>query len=202
MAGVVFHSSGIPSKEGVPKLSFTVLSISFVSSSYIHSFLVFSDLVVSSFRKMRIYKHFDRDFKTKHKAFTFCLDEFGSKIIITERNRANKFVVEVDIRGGDWLCRVVGDALKLGRVGGFRRMYRGSNYQLFVDCGNNMAGWFLKVMKIYNGTINNIIVPAEQEFSGWLNFEKCLKSFFIRTMSNNRVSMFRNSINQKIHPEK
>ena len=81
---------------------------------------------------MRIYKHYDRDFRTKHKAFNFCLNEFGSSIIVTERNRVNKFVVEVDIRGGEWLWRVVGDALKSGRDGDFRRTYRGSNYQLIV----------------------------------------------------------------------
>ena len=81
---------------------------------------------------MSVYKHFDRVFRTKHKAFTFCLDEFGSNIIVTERNRFNKFVVVVDIRGGDWLYRVVGDVVKLGRDGGFQRTYRGSNYQLIV----------------------------------------------------------------------
>ena len=58
---------------------------------------------------MRTYKHFDREFRTKHKAFIFCLDECESKIIVTKRNRVNQFVVEVDSRGGEWLSRVVGD---------------------------------------------------------------------------------------------
>ena len=48
-------------------------------------------------RKLRDYKHLDRDFRTKHKVFIFCLDESGSKINITERNRFNNFVVESDI---------------------------------------------------------------------------------------------------------
>ena len=65
-----------------------------------------------------------------------------------------------------------------------------------------MAGWFLKVMKIYNGIINNIIVPAEQDFSGWMNFEKCLKSFFIRTGGNSRVTSNRSTKTQKIYPGK
>ena len=50
----------------------------------------------------------------------------------------------------------MGEALRLGRNGKFRRMYRGSNYQLLVDCSMNKAGWFLKVMKIQNGTIRNV----------------------------------------------
>ena len=38
----------------------------------------------------------------------------------------------------------------------------------------------LKVIKIQNGTIRNIVVPAEHEYSGWVKFEKCLKSFFLK----------------------
>ena len=63
-----------------------------------------------------------------------------------------------------------------------------------------MASGFLKVMKIYNGKISNVIVLAEQEFSGWMNFEKCLKSFFIRKTSNSKVSTNRSNINQKLYP--
>ena len=134
-------------------------------------------------RKLRDYKHLDRDFRTKHKVFIFCLDESGSKINITERNRFNNIDIWLGGGGGwgcDWLCRVVGEALRLGGDGKSRRTYRGSNYQLQVECSTNNTGWFLKAMKIHNGTIRNIIVLVEYEFSGWVNFEKCLKSFFLQ----------------------
>ena len=91
---------------------------------------------------MTDYKHLDRDFRTKHKVFIFQLDDSGAKIIIMERNRFNSFVVEIDIWGGrgwgDWLCNVVGEALRSGKNGQFKRSYRGSNYMLLVEC--NLRG--------------------------------------------------------------
>ena len=77
---------------------------------------------------MRDYSHFDRAFRTKHKSFTLRLDETGGRIKIFERNRSNNFVLEIDLGGGDWLSKVVGEALKEGRNGDFRRTFRGSNY--------------------------------------------------------------------------
>ena len=50
--------------------------------------------------------------------------------------------------GGEWLCRIAGEALRIGRKGMFIRKFRGSNYQLLGECSKNSAGWFLKVMKI------------------------------------------------------
>ena len=64
---------------------------------------------------MRDYKYRDRDFRTKHKVFIFRLDDTGGNVIITERNRFNSFVVEIDIGGGNWLCNVVGEAFKVGK---------------------------------------------------------------------------------------
>ena len=70
---------------------------------------------------MRIYKHFDIEFKTKYKIFIFTLDESGSFIKIVERNRSNSYVVEVDLGGGDWLRRVVEEVVRMGKEGNFRR---------------------------------------------------------------------------------
>ena len=58
------------------------------------------------------------------------------------------------------------------------------------------------MMKIYNGTIRNIIVPTKHEFSGWMKFEKCLKSFFIKTTGKSRDSLNRSTKNQKIYSGK
>ena len=68
---------------------------------------------------MRFYKHFNLDFKTKHKIFIFMLDESGRFIRITERNRVNNYVVEVDLGGGEWICRTVDEALRVGKEGNF-----------------------------------------------------------------------------------
>ena len=54
---------------------------------------------VSHNRNWRVYKHFDRDFRTKHKVFIFRLHDSGGKIIIIERNRFNNFDVELDLGG-------------------------------------------------------------------------------------------------------
>ena len=54
---------------------------------------------------MSIYKHFDIDFKTKHKIFIFTLDASGRFIKIVERNRINSYELEVDLGGGEWLLK-------------------------------------------------------------------------------------------------
>lgn len=36
-------------------------------------------------------------------------------------------------------------------------------------------------MKIQNGTVRNIIIPAERAFTGWEEFNRCLQSFFIKS---------------------
>ena len=77
---------------------------------------------------MRDYKHLDRDFGTKHKVFIFQLDDSGGKIIITERNRFKNFVVDIDLGGGYWLSNVVGEVLRWGRNGQFKKLYMGNNY--------------------------------------------------------------------------
>ena len=141
---------------------------------------------VSHFRNERVYKHFDRDFRTKYKVFSFRLDDSGGKIIITERNRFNNFVVEFDLGGGEWLCRIASEVLRIGKKGTFIRKFRGSNYQLLAECNKNRAGWFLKVMKIQNGVIRSIVVPAELGDRGWVMFEKCLKSFYM--MDNSKLN--------------
>ena len=61
---------------------------------------------------MRDYKHLDRAFRTKHKLFSLSLDESGARIKICERNKFNSYVLEIDLGGGDWLCKVVGVALR------------------------------------------------------------------------------------------
>ena len=97
---------------------------------------------------MRIYKYFDTDFKTKYKTFIFTLDESGSFIRIVERNRFNCYEVEVDLGGGNWLSRVAVKAVRLGKEGNFRRLFRGRNCQLIVDSSKNKASCFLRVLKI------------------------------------------------------
>ena len=121
---------------------------------------------------MRICKHFDVDFKTKHKIFIFTLEESGSFIRIVKRNRINSHDVEVNLGGGDWLRRVVEEALRTGKEGNFRRIFRGRNYQLVVDSSKNKAGCFLRVLKIQNGATRKVIIPAEYAFRGWESFGK------------------------------
>ena len=50
---------------------------------------------------------------------------------------------------------------------------------LLAECSMNSAGWFLKVMKIQNGVIRSIVVPAKNGDRWWVMFEKCLKSFYL-----------------------
>ena len=106
---------------------------------------------------------------------------------MTERSRINIFVVEIDIGGGYWLCKAVGEAIRSGRRGKFRRLFRGSNYLLVVECNSNSVGWFLKIMKIQNVVVRNMVVPAEFEVREWVNFENCLKSFYMKISNKSSV---------------
>ena len=85
---------------------------------------------------------------------------------------------------GDWLRRVVIEAIRLGKEGNFRRSFRGGNYQLIVDSSKNKAGCFLRVLKIQNGNTRMVIIPAEYAFKGWEKFGDCMQSFFSNKNSN------------------
>ncbi|EXB87084.1 15-cis-phytoene desaturase [Morus notabilis] len=71
-------------------------------------------------------------------------------------------------------------AQSIVQEGGFRRFYRGTGYKLIIECNRNKGGDFMKISKIKNGGIRNIVIPGEYAFQGWEKFRGCLQSFFNR----------------------
>ena len=64
--------------------------------------------------------------------------------------------------------------------GGFRRFFRGQNYRLILESNRNRAGDFMKIKKIQNGEVKNIIVPGEFQFKGCKSFLGCLDKICTR----------------------
>lgn len=71
--------------------------------------------------------------------FILRLDNSGSEIEITERNRAQCFSIQVDLGCASWLCSTVKEALIRGKEGGFRRFYRGSSYRIILECSSGVC---------------------------------------------------------------
>ena len=53
------------------------------------------------------YKHFNREFRTKFKLFTFSLVERGSVVKITEWRNTTSFSVNLDLGGVAWIKDVL-----------------------------------------------------------------------------------------------
>ena len=125
------------------------------------------------------YKHFDKEFRTKFKVFSFSLLERGSVIRITEWRKTVNYSIKVDLGGADWIRDSVHSILKINQVDEFKRFYRTHNYRLILECERNRAGKFLKICKVQNGTLNYLFIPEEINCHGWKNFCYCLDSFFV-----------------------
>ena len=51
-----------------------------------------------------------------------------------------------------------------------------------MDTGNNRAGNFLKILKVEQRLVKNIIVLGESQEQGWKDFTKCLHNIFFRKL--------------------
>ena len=125
------------------------------------------------------YKHFEKEFKTKFKVFSFSLVDRGSVIRIVEWRRNVKYSFTLDLGGSDWLRESVHNVLRFNPEEDFKRFYRTHNYRLILESARNKAGKFLKICKVQNGTLNHLFVPEESNWLGWRNFCYCLDSFFV-----------------------
>ena len=124
------------------------------------------------------YKHFEKEFRTKHKVFYFSLVDRGSVIKISEWRKKVSFSMKLDLGGADWIRKVVSSTLRQNSAADFKRFYRNHNYRLILESCTNSAGRFMKICKIQNGTLNYLFIPEEINGQGWKNFGCCLDSFF------------------------
>ena len=125
------------------------------------------------------YKHFNKEFRTKFKTFSFSLVDRGSVIRITEWRKTGHYSIKVDLGGADWNREFVHSILKINQVDEFKWFYRTHNYRLILECERNRAGRFLKICMVQNGTLNYLFIPEEINCHGWRNFCYCLDSFFV-----------------------
>ena len=125
------------------------------------------------------YKHFEKEFRTSFKVFSFSLVDRGSAVKINERTKNATYSVKLDLGGANWLRESVHNILRINQVEDFRRFYRTHNYRLILECARNGAGRFLKLCKVQNGTLNYLFIPKESKWQGWRNLCCCLDSFFV-----------------------
>ena len=118
-------------------------------------------------------------FRTRHKSFSFKLNEFGSELIIQESSIGRSFTISLEAEGCKWL------ASQLLQIMGNRpnkevlRTFRKGIYRLCLFRGENKAGEFLRLMKVENGKVKTLMIPKEKDGAGWSNFYVYVKSFFI-----------------------
>ena len=125
------------------------------------------------------YKHFEKEFRTKHKVFYFSLVDRGSVIKITEWRKNVTFSLKLDLGGAAWVREIVCSILRQNPADEFKRFYRNHNYRLILESARNSAGRFMKICKIQNGILNYLFIPEEINWQGWRNCGCCLDSFFV-----------------------
>ena len=126
------------------------------------------------------YKHFEKEFRTKHKVFYFSLVGRGSVIKINEWRKTVTFSFKLDLGGADWLREAISSILRQKPEAEFKRFYRTHNYRVILESARNSAGRFMKICKIQSGTLSYyLFIPKEINWQGWRNFGCCLDSFFV-----------------------
>ena len=136
-----------------------ILTGSFFSWSFLFFLLSF----VLCFRfngSMSVFRNIYWSFKIEHKIFVIQLSRDGGGISISERTRVRSFHLEIDVAAAVWCLESLQELLSNGVSKNFCRKYRGSNMVLLLDAFTNKKGIFLKVTKLFNGTLETIILPA------------------------------------------
>ena len=124
------------------------------------------------------YKHFEKEFRTKFKLFSFSLIDRGGVIKITERRKNASFSINLDFGGAAWLSDTINSVLSQNSVEEFKRFYRNHSYRLAIESSRNSAGRFMKIWKLANGNLSYLFIPEEFKGQGWNKFSACLHSFF------------------------
>ncbi|KAM1811352.1 hypothetical protein ACFX11_028259 [Malus domestica] len=122
------------------------------------------------------YKHLARDFKVEQKVFILEVEDksLGERICLTERTRFRGFQISFDWGCASWLSLQIKTAITAS-ARSFFRLYRGLNYQFWVESFNNKNGIFLVLSKSENqGLLRKIIVPKGANFFGWRKMEELL----------------------------
>ena len=117
------------------------------------------------------YKHFEKEFITKFKVFSFSLVDRGSVIKITEWRKNTGFSINLDLGGAELLRDAVKSVLRQNSGEEFKRFYRNHNYSLIIQSSRNTAGRFMKVWKILNGTLKSSVHSRGGQ---WPRMEKIL----------------------------
>ena len=125
------------------------------------------------------YKHFEKEFRTKYKVFSFSLVDRGSVVRIIEWRKTVSSSIKLDFGGIAWLREAITSILRQNPAVEFKRFYRTHNYRVILESSRNNAGRFMKICKIQNGTLNYLFIPEEINCQGWKNFCCYLDSFFV-----------------------
>ena len=91
------------------------------------------------------FNHFEKEFRTKFKVFSFSLVDRGSVVKITERRKHVNYSIKLDLGGIDWLRQSVHNILTFNPGEDFKRFYKSHNYRLILESARNSAGRFLKI---------------------------------------------------------
>ena len=80
----------------------------------------------------------------------------------------------LDVSAAVWCLETMQEVLHVDVDKEFFRKYRGSNSVLLIDKFSSRKGAFLKVAKLANGGLQNIIILGGNHKWGWKRMELCL----------------------------
>ena len=112
--------------------------------------------------------------KIEQKVFVLHLLKDGGGVHISERTRLGSFELEIDVSAAVWCMEILQEILLVDDNKPFFRKYRGSISLLSAEKYSNREGVFLKLSKLYNGRLKNIINPGGNSKWGWTRMADCM----------------------------
>ena len=128
--------------------------------------------MVTSYRKSIRNRYWS--FKIEQKVFVLQLTKDGGGVSISERSRLRSFQVEINVSAAVWCLEILQEVVLLEERQPFFRKYRGSVPTVLAEKYSNRRGTFLKLFKLSNGRLQNIIIPRGLSRWGWKRLAVCL----------------------------
>ena len=116
---------------------------------------------------MAVFRNRYWSFRIEQKVFVLHLLRDGGGIRISERTRFRSFDMELDVPAAVWCMETLQEVLHGDFNKGFFRKYRGSNSVLLIERFSSRKGAFVKLVKLVNGGLQNIIIPGGINKWGW-----------------------------------
>lgn len=113
-------------------------------------------------------------FQINQKVFVLHLSEDGGHVKFSERTRLASFGLELEVSAAVWCIEILQELTGQDVYQKFFRKQRRPNYILLMEQYENRRGRFVRITKLAEGKVWNIIIPGGRQGWGWRKLAGCL----------------------------